>query len=128
MVLPDGSTVTGKTSPLLGASSALLLNALKKIAGISHDEDIISPDALKPICDLKVKKLHHKNPRLHSEEVLIALSISSVNSKSARKALGCIDDLKGSDAHFSVILSPKDEDFYKRLGINVTCEPKFEVK
>ena len=128
MVLPDGSMVTGKTSSLLGASSALLLNALKKIAEISHDEDIISPEALKPICDLKVKKLHHRNPRLHSEEVLIALSISSVHSRSAQKALDCIDALKGSDAHFSVILSPKDEDFYKRLGINVTCEPKFEVK
>lgn len=128
MILPDGSIVTGKTSSLLGASAALLLNALKKLAGISHDVDIISPEALKPICDLKVKRLHHKNPRLHSDEVLIALSISSVNSTAARKALNCIEGLKGSDSHFSVILSTKDEDFYKRLGINVCCEPKYEVK
>lgn len=128
MVLPDGSIVTGKTSPLLGASAALLLNALKRLAGIPHGEDIISPEALKPICDLKVKKLHHKNPRLHSSEVLIALSISSVHNEAARKALDCIDGLRGSDAHFSVILSHKDEDFYKRIGINVCCEPEFEKK
>lgn len=128
MQLPDGSIVTGKTSSLLGASAALLLNALKKLAGIPHDEDIISPDALKPICDLKVEKLHHKNPRLHSNEVLIALSISSVHNEAARRALDSIDGLSGSDAHFSVILSHKDEDFYKRLGINVCCEPEFEKK
>ncbi len=128
MVLTDGSIVTGKTSSLLGASAALLLNALKKIAGINHKEDIISPEALKPICDLKVKKLHHKNPRLHSSEVLIALSISSAHNAAAQKALDSIDGLKDCDSHFSVILSPKDEDFYKRLGINVTCEPKFEIK
>jgi len=128
MVLPDGSVVTGKTSSLLGPSAALLLNALKRLAGISKEEEIISADALEPICRLKTEYLRQSNPRLHSDEVLIALSISSGTHANAALALAQLDKLRGCDAHFSVILSPVDERTYKRLGINVTCEPVAGVK
>ena len=123
MVLPDGSVVTGKTSSLLGPSAALLLNALKRLAGIAKEEEIISADALEPICRLKTQYLRQSNPRLHSDEVLIALSISSGTHENAALALAVLDKLRCCDAHFSVILSPVDERTYKRLGINVTCEP-----
>ncbi len=126
--LPDGTIVTGKTSSLLGSSAALLLNALKHLAGIHPDTDIISPTALEPICDLKVRHFRHKNPRLHSDEVLIALSISSAANKDAAKALEQLENLRGCDAHFSVVLSGTDEKTYKALGIQATSEPKFEVK
>jgi uncharacterized protein (UPF0371 family) len=126
--LPDGSIVTGKTTPLLGASAALLLNALKKLAGIHPDTDIISPSALEPICGLKTRHLHHKNPRLHSDEVLVALSISSSRNAFAAKALDQLEKLRGSDAHFTVILSRVDEKTYKALGIHTTSDPKFEIK
>jgi len=122
-MLPDGSVVTGKTSSLLGPSAALLLNALKRLAGIPKEEEIISADALEPICKLKIQYLGQNNPRLHSDEVLIALSISSGTHENAALALAQLDQLRGCDAHFSVILSPVDERIYKRLGINVTCEP-----
>ena len=126
--LPDGTIVTGKTTTLLGASAATLLNALKYLAGIDRETDIISPAALEPICDLKVRHLHHKNPRLHSDEVLVALSISSATNADAAKALEQLDRLRDSDAHFTVILSQVDEKTYKALGIHTTSEPKFEVK
>ena len=123
MLLEDGSVVTGKTSSLLGPSAALLLNALKRLAGIPKEEEIISADALAPICRLKTEYLRQSNPRLHSDEVLIALSISSGTHANAALALAQLDKLRGCDAHFSVILSPVDDRIYKRLGINVTCEP-----
>lgn len=126
--LDDGRIVTGKTSPLLGAAASLLLNALKRLADIDQETDIISPQALEPICTLKTTHLHHRNPRLHSDEVLIALSISSVTNSDAAKALSMLDKLSGLDAHFSIILSPIDEKIYKKLRINVTSEPKFEQK
>ena len=128
MLLPDGTFVTGRTTPLLGASSALLLNALKSLAGIPADTDIINPSALEPICNLKTRHFRHKNPRLHSDEVLIALSISSSHNEEAALALEQLDKLAGCEAHFSVILSPVDEKTYKSLGINTSCEPKFEIK
>jgi len=128
MTLEDGQIVTGKTSSLLGAAAALVLNALKKLAGIDKDTDIISPSALEPICTLKTKYLHHRNPRLHSDEVLIALSISSATNTDAAKALSKLDELRNLDAHFSVIPSVTDEKTYKRLGINLTSEPQFEKK
>ncbi len=128
MELPDGRIVTGKTSLLLGASASLLLNALKRLADIPQEEDIISPEALKPICELKIKYLHHHNPRLHSDEVLIALSTSSLRNDAAKKALAQLTKLRGCDAHFSVALSAVDEKLYKTLGIQVTSEPKFEKK
>ena len=126
--LPDGSIVTGKTTPLLGASAALLLNALKKLAGIDPATDIISPSALEPICELKTRHLHHKNPRLHSDEVLVALSISSTGNPDAAKALEQLEKLRECDAHFTVILSRADDKTYKALGIHTTSEPKFEVR
>ena len=128
LTLKDGYTVTGKTSTLLGTSAALLLNALKHLAGIDKETDIIDADALTPICALKTTYFGHRNPRLHADEVLIALSMSSVKSPIAARAMEQLSRLRGTDAHFSAILSPVDEKIYKSLGIYVTCEPKFEVK
>ena len=128
MMLDNGEMVTGKTSSLLGAAAALTLNALKRLAGIDQETDIISPSALEPICALKTKYLRHRNPRLHSDEVLLALSISSATNEDAAKALSKLDELRGLDAHFSVIPSQIDEKLFKRLGINLTSEPKFEKK
>ncbi|MEG0071858.1 MAG: DUF1846 domain-containing protein [Raoultibacter sp.] len=126
MELPDGTVVTGKTSELLGAASALLLNTLKALVGINDDIDIISDSAISPICHLKSEQLNHKNPRLHSDETLIALSISSVTNPLAAEAIKHVDRLHGCDAFFSVIISSTDEKLYRALGINVCCEPKYE--
>ncbi len=126
MVLPDGTIVTGRTSSRLGAASSLLLNALKRVAGIPEETYIISDDAIDPICRLKTEHLRSKNPRLHSDEMLIALSISSAVNPLAAQAIACANDLRGCDAYFSVILSNADEKLFKTLGINVLCEPKFE--
>ncbi len=128
MVLPDGRVVTGKTSDLLGPSAALLLNALKALADIDKEYDLISPQTLEPICRLKTENLKNRNPRLHSDEVLIALSISSATDPIAARALSQLDKLRCCDAHFSVILSSVDEKTYKKLGINVTCQPKYQVR
>ena len=128
MVLPDGKIVTGKTSSLLGPSAALLLNALKAIAGIDKDYDLISRETLEPICKLKTDHLSNRNPRLHSDEVLIALSISSATNPIAAKALEQLPKLRGCDSHFTVILSSVDEKVYKKLGINITCQPKYQVR
>ncbi len=124
--LPDGRIITGKTSELLGASSALLLNALKELAGVPHETHVISPSALRPIQTLKTKYLGSKNPRLHTDETLIALSISAVKNESARKALEMIPALRGCQAHISVLLSPVDIQEFRKLSIELTCEPKFE--
>ncbi|MDO4649197.1 MAG: DUF1846 domain-containing protein [Eubacteriales bacterium] len=126
--LPDGRIITGKTSELLGASSALLLNTLKELAGVPHELRVISPDALRPIQTLKTSYLGSKNPRLHSDETLIALSISAAESEEAKKALEQIPNLKGCQAHSSVLLSSVDIQQFRKLGIELTCEPKFEKK
>ncbi len=128
MVLPDGTLVTGRTSDTLGAASALLLNALKQLAGIEDEKEIIAASVLEPICQLKTQNLKHKNPRLHTDEVLIALTISAVDDPDAQKAKEQLSNLAGSDAHFSVILNTSDEMLLKRLGINVSCEPQYEHK
>lgn len=128
MVLPNGKIITGKTSSLLGASSALLLNALKELAGIDENLNIISPEVIEPICNLKTKNLHHRNPRLHSDEVLLALCVSAVTNSDAQLAIEQLEKLKGCDAHFSVIISNVDEKLYRRLGINITCEPRYETQ
>ena len=128
MVLPDGSIVTGKTSTILGCASSLLLNALKRVAGVDKDVYVVSNDALEPICKLKIAHLHSKNPRLHSDETLIALSISSATNPLAAAVIEAAEQLKGCDAYFSVIISPTDERTYRQLGINVCCEPKFEKR
>jgi uncharacterized protein (UPF0371 family) len=126
MMLPDGRVVTGKTSDLLGAASSLLLNALKRVAGVDKEVYVVSDEALAPIGHLKTAHLKSRNPRLHSDETLIALSISSASNPLAEKVIAATSELQGCDAYFSVIISGTDEAVYKKLGINVCCEPKFE--
>ena len=126
--LPDGSIVLGKTSSLLGASAAVLLNALKKLAGIDKREELISPSVIEPVQHLKVDHLGNHNPRLHTDEVLIALAISAATSEKAALALDQISKLQGCEAHSSVILAQVDSKTFKKLGINITCEPKYQVK
>ena len=127
MTLPNGQLVTGKTSSLLGASAALMLNALKALAGIDKELDLISPAVIEPISNLKTKNLGHHNPRLHSDEMLVALAVSAATDPNAALAQRQLEKLRGCDAHFSVIPSSVDEKIYKRLGVNVTCEPVYEV-
>ena len=127
MTLPDGRVVTGKTSDNLGAASSLLLNALKALGNIEDSIDLISTQVLAPICDLKTRYLRHKNPRLHTDEVLLALTICAMTNPTAERAKEQLSKLSGSDAHFTVILSEEDESLLKRLGINVTMEPQYEV-
>ena len=126
MELDDGTMIFGKTSDLLGASSALLLNALKHLAGIDHKHHVISPEAIRPIQELKTSYLGSKNPRLHSDETLIALSVSAASSPEARLALEQLPKLKGCQAHTSVMLSSVDIWEFRKLGIELTCEPRFE--
>ena len=126
MVLPNGEIVTGKTSSTLGAASALLLNALKSLGNIDSEIDLIEAQVLEPICGLKTQYLKHKNPRLHTDEVLLALTISALSNPVAQKAKEQLENLKGSDAHFTVILSEEDEKILRRLGINVSFEPRYE--
>ncbi len=126
MQLPDGKVVTGKTGNLLGAASALLMNALKGVSGVDDDVDVISDDVLEPICHLKTEHLGNRNPRLHSNETLLALTISSSTNPLAELLIDNADKLRGCDAYFSVIISSTDEKLYKTLGINVCCEPKYE--
>lgn len=127
LVMPDGHVITGKTSPLLGAASALILNALKYLAGIDDDLDIISPQIIEPICNLKTGRLGHKNPRLHSDEVLMALCICAVTSPVAEQAMKQLPKLRGCEAHFSVIISDVDDQLYRQLGMNISCEPVYET-
>lgn len=126
--LPDGTIVTGKTSSLLGSSAAALLNALKKLAGIDDDILLISPAVIEPIQKLKTKHMGNTNPRLHMDEVLIALSICAVTAPIAAKALDQLEKLKCTEAHSTVILSRVDENVFKKLGVNVTCEPQYQTK
>lgn len=128
MELPDGKIICGKTSDLLGASAALLLNALKELAGIDHEIHVISPASIEPIQTLKTAYLGSKNPRLHTDEVLIALSSSAASSKEAQLALSQLPKLKGCQVHTSVMLSQVDVQTFKRLGIQLTSEPKYEHK
>ena len=121
--LEDGTIITSKTTDFLGASAALLLNALKYLAGIEHDEKLIKPEAIEPIQALKVNFLGGKNPRLHSDEVLIALALTSVSSENAKRAMEQIPKLEGCQVHTSVMLSEADSKTFKRLGVDLTCEP-----
>ena len=125
--LPDGRIITGKTSDLLGACSAVLLNALKELAGLEDELHLISPTVIDPIQHLKVDHLGNRNPRLHTDEVLIALSISAVTDPKAEKAMEQLDKLRGCDVHSSVILSSVDENVFKRLGVNLTCQPRYRA-
>ena len=126
--LPDGRIVTGKTSSLLGAASAMLLNALKALAGINAEIDLISPVVIGPIQDLKVNHLGSKNPRLHTDEVLLALSISAATNPTAERAMQALEGLRGCDMHSTVILSDADLNTCAKLGIQVTSEPMRQTK
>ena len=127
MELPDGRIVTGKTSDLLGASAALLLNALKTLGGIRDELHLISPVVIDPIQHLKVDHLGNRNPRLHTDEVLIALSISAATNPTAELAMEQLSKLRGCEVHSSVILSAVDEKVFKRLGVNLTCQPRYRA-
>jgi len=127
MELPDGRIITGKTSNLLGASSALLLNALKALADLPDELHLISPKVIDPIQHLKVDHLGNRNPRLHTDEVLIALSISAATNPTAEQAMEQLAKLRGCQVHSSVILSAVDEKTFKRLGVHLTCQPKFKA-
>lgn len=126
--LPDGTIVTGKTTPLLGASSAMLLNALKKMAGISKEVKLISPTIIEPIQKLKVNNLGNSNPRLHTDEILIALCICATTDPQAELALKQLEKLENCEVHSTVILSSVDESVLQKLGVNLTCEPKYQTK
>ena len=125
--LPDGTVVTGKTTDLMGPSSSTLLNALKALAGVDHVHHLISREALEPIQAVKVNHLGSVNPRLHSDEILIALAISAAENPLARRALDQLSALRGCEAHSTVILSPADSGTYHRLGLRLTCEPQYET-
>ena len=126
--MPDGTIITGKTSSLLGASSACLLNALKYLGGIPKDVTLISPDIIEPIQHLKVEHLGNHNPRLHTDEVLVALSICAASDPTAEIAMQQLAKLAHCEAHSSVILSHVDENVFKKLEINITFEPHFQTK
>lgn len=124
--LPDGQIVIGKNKALLGAASAMLLNALKKLAGIPDDVLLLSSSVIHPVQDLKVQYLGSQNPRLHTDEVLVALSVSAASDENAKKAMDCLPLLNGCSAHCSVILSSVDAEIFRKLHINMTCEPKYQ--
>ena len=128
MALPCGKIVTGKTSSLLGATSAMLLNALKELAGIDDQVHLISPHIIKPIQELKTQHLGNHNPRLHCDEVLLALSICATQDPVAAKAMEQLKHLSQCEAHSSVILSQVDVDVMRKLGVNLTCEPRYQTK
>ena len=126
--LPDGRIVTGKTSALLGCSSAMLLNALKKLAGLPDEVQLLAPQSIEPIQRLKTRDLGSRNPRLHTDEVLIALAVSANGDDNARRALDKLSSLRDCDVHESVILGPVDEGIFRSLGIQVTTEPVYATK
>ena len=126
MELPDGRIVIGRNKELLGAASAMLLNSLKELAGIPDEVDLLDSAVIKPVQELKVSYLGNQNPRLHTDEVLVALSVSAASNENAAKAMKCLPLLQDCDAHCSVILSPVDADIFRRLHINMTCEPKYQ--
>ena len=125
--LNDGRIVTGKTGELLGASAAAMLNALKMLGGIPDEIELISPTIIEPIQRLKVRHMGSVNPRLHTDEVLMALSICAVNDPKAKKAVAQLDKLKHCEVHSTVMLAHVDERTFKSLGLHLTCEPQRQV-
>ena len=124
--LPDGRIITGKTTPLMGPSAALLLNTLKVLGGIEKCAHLIAPSVIGPIQSLKCDYLGNHNPRLHTDEVLLALSISAATDERAALAMAQLPQLKGCEVHTSVILSSVDVNIFKRLGVNLTCDPQYQ--
>lgn len=126
--LPDGRMVTGKTSSLLGPSAAALINALKMMADIPNEVELIAPSAIKQIQTLKTGQMGSHNPRLHTDEVLIAMAICAATDPQAAAAMAQLSNLKGAEAHATVILSRVDESVFQKLGVNVTCEPQYQTE
>ena len=126
--LPNGKLVTGKTTPLLGSSSAALLNSLKELAGIPDEIKLISQEIIEPVCRLKTEFLGNHNPRLHTDETLIALSICAAQDDTAKRALEALPQLRGAELHSTVVLPAVDAATFKKIGLNVTCEPVYESK
>ena len=126
--LANGRIVTGKTSSLLGPAAAMLLNTLKILASIPDNIDLISPSVIEPIQRLKTEIMGNHNPRLHTDEVLTALSICAATSDMAKKALDTVKQLRGTEAHSSVILARVDDQVFRKLGVNMTCEPNYQTK
>lgn len=126
--LSDGKIITGKTSSLLGATSAMVLNALKYLAGIGDNVLLLPKAIIEPICEMKIRGLGHHNPRLHVDDILLALSISAVTNPLADLALAQLPKLRECESHSSVILSSRDLSTLNRLGIRHTCEPFYETK
>ena len=125
--LPDGQIVTGKTTALLGPSAAVVLNAVKALGHIDKETHLISPHVIEPVQDLKCNYLGNHNPRLHSDEVLVALSVSAATNPTAAKALTMLPQLKGCEAHSTVILPAVDDNTFRRLGLNLTCDPAYQT-
>ena len=125
--LNDGRIVTGKTGELLGASAACLLNALKELGGIDDKKELISPTIIEPIQRLKVKHMGSVNPRLHTDEVLMALAICAVSDPKAKKAMAQLEKLRNCEVHSTVMLAHVDERTFKSLGMHLTCEPQRQV-
>ena len=121
--LPDGTLITAETSPLLGPSAALILNATKHLAGLPHELKLIPQNMIEPIQKTKVSYLHGHNPRLHSDEVLVAISMLSLFDENCRKALACLPSLEGCQVHCTVMLSEVDRKVFKKLGVGLTCDP-----
>ena len=126
--LDDGTIITGKTNDLFGCSSSMILNALKYLGGIDKEIDLISKNSIIPIQDLKIKYLGSKNPRLHIDEMLIALSSSAEHDENAAKAISLLPKLRNCEVHTTVLLAHNDEKFYRKLGINLTSNPVFKDK
>lgn len=125
--LDDGSVVTGKTTNLLGPASAVLLNAIKALAKIPDETHLISPTYINPVQNLKIKFLGSKNPRLHMDEVLIALSMCAVTDNIAQLALDQLPKLKGCQAHSTVMLTEGDFKIFQKLGVDLTNDPVYET-
>ena len=125
--LPDGEIITGKTTDLLGPSAAVILNAVKRLGNISKNIHLIPPEVIEPVQELKCKYLGNHNPRLHSDEVLVALSVSAASDPNAAKALSMLPQLKNCEAHSTVILPAVDDNTFRRLGLNLTCDPSYQT-
>lgn len=125
--LPNGKIISGKTTDLMGPSAAALINSLKELAGIDHELHLVSKEALEPIQTIKTKYLGSHNPRLHTDEILIALSVSAASNPKSKLALEQLHKLKNCEVHSTVLLSSVDEKIFKKLGMNLTCEPKYET-
>ncbi|MCI5989763.1 MAG: DUF1846 domain-containing protein [Bacteroidales bacterium] len=123
MELQDGTIITANTSPLLGPSAALLLNATKHLAGIDHAVKLIPETMIEPIQKMKVSFLHGHNPRLHTDEVLVALAMLSVSDENCRRALEQLPKLDGCQVHSTVMLSEVDRKIFRKLGVGLTCDP-----